>query len=92
MGSGRDALCVFSGDGGAEGTIVHHGLLDLSCVRVGAPGIRRICAAFGDLSYVDPQDCGKARQDRVAVDAALASLHLGQPRLGSSDQPGERSL
>ncbi len=79
MGSGRDALCVFSGDGGAKGVIVHHGLLDLSCVRVRAPGIRCIYVVFGDLSYVDPEDCGKARQDRVAVYAALAALDLGQP-------------
>ena len=72
--------------------VVHHGLLDLSCVRVRVPGVRCIYVVFGDLSYVNPEDFGKAPQDRVAVYAAFAAFHLGQPRLGSSDQAGERGL
>ena len=44
------------------------------------------------LLDVHAQDLREAQQDAVAVDATLAALDLGQPRLGPADQPGEHSL
>ena len=54
----------------------------------------RLIAATGSSEFLDvhAQNVGKPHQDAVAIDAALAALDLGQPRLGPADQPGKYGL
>src|ERR1035441_4099527 len=46
----------------------------------------------GDLFDIDPEDFGEPCQDGVAVDAAPAAFHLGQPGLRPADQAREHGL
>ena len=57
-----------------------------------APASLIAVARSGEFLDIHTQDLGEAHQDAVAVDAALAALDLGQPRLGPADQPGEHGL
>jgi hypothetical protein len=59
---------------------------------VNAPTSLIAVARSGEFHDIHTQDLGEAHQDAVAVDAALAALDLGQPRLGPADQPGEHGL
>jgi hypothetical protein len=48
----------------------------------------------GSSEFLDVhvQNIGEPHYGAVAVDAALAALDLGQPRLGPADQSGEHGL
>jgi hypothetical protein len=52
---------------------------------VGAPAGLIPVRRAGEFLEVHPQDLRQAQQDAVAVDAALASLDLGQPGFGPAD-------
>ena len=53
-----------------------------------------LIAVTGSGEFLDfhAQNVGEPHQDAVAVDAALAALDLGKPRLGPADQPGKHGL
>src|SRR5580704_3035276 len=51
------------------------------------------CRAWrDDLLDIGPEDFSEPRQDGVAVDAAPAAFHLGQPGLRPADQACEHGL
>ena len=72
------ALCTGS-------AVAHHGLFDQRRGWVGAPADLILVSRAGELFNIHSQDLREARQDAVAIDSALASLDLGQPRLGPAD-------
>ena len=76
----------------AGSAVAHHGLLDQRRSGVGASAGLIPVRRAGELLDVHPQDLRQAHQDAVTVDAALASLDLGQPGLGPADQSGEHGL
>jgi hypothetical protein len=76
----------------SRGAAAQHGLLDQRRGWVSVLGVRGAGFWPGDLRNVDPQDLRQAGQRAVAVNAAPAAFHLGQPRFGSPHQPGEDGL
>ncbi len=85
-------LWLFEAAQRAGNAVAHHGLFDQRRGRVSAAADLILLYRACELLDVHPQDFREADEDAVAVDAALASLDLGEPGLGPADQPGEHGL